>query len=73
MVASGAMDAQKLIAENLARVFRSVFLVRRARARALARTARTLQLATRSDIGRLNARADLVLGRARRERDEAER
>jgi hypothetical protein len=66
------MDAQKAIAGTFSRIFRSVFVVRRTRARLLARGARALSLATRSEVDALTARADLALGRARRRRDDAE-
>ncbi len=66
------MDAQRAIVGTFSRIFRGVFVIRRARARALARAAETLSLATRPEVDALNARADLALGRARRRRDEAE-
>jgi len=64
--------AQTIIAETLPKLFRGVFLIRRARARALTRAAKALRLATRPEVDTLVARADLALGRARRRRDEEE-
>ncbi|RLB50500.1 MAG: hypothetical protein DRJ42_18760 [Deltaproteobacteria bacterium] len=64
------MEAQQTIAASIARIFRAVFVVRRRRARALRRAARSLGLATRTEVADLGSRADLALGRARRDRDE---
>ena len=64
------MEAQQTIAESISRIFRAVFVVRRRRARALRRAARSLGLATRTEVADLGSRADLALGRTRRIHDE---
>jgi hypothetical protein len=56
---------------GLARVFRGVFVLREARARAVARAANGLGLATDQELRELEARADLALGRLRRAQEEA--
>jgi hypothetical protein len=57
----------------IARMFRGVFLVREARARAASRVAETFGLATAQEVRELDSRADLLLGRARRAASERRR
>ncbi len=68
------MRAQKALANAFARVFRSVYVVRERRARAVAELAKRLGVATDQEMRELSAEADLLLGRARRlARAEAEK
>jgi hypothetical protein len=66
------MRAQKALASSLARLFRTVYVARERQARAVARLAKRLGIATDQELRELEAQADLLLGRARRlARDEA--